>query len=182
MDVLCPRCRAHIQPGQDHCTGCGLTVEQLEQLIHADGGHHHAGQPTADGPSPGADDGTNERPSQPKPAGPPTGVPHAPTPGKVAPGYYSSPTYGRGPVRRSMGPVPLPPREGDDEPIIDLTDDGDAELLLQGVLPSSRPPTPPAVRPVHRPSPASRRIELLLLIAVVIVACTIVAALLKLSN
>jgi hypothetical protein len=181
VDVLCPRCRAHIQPGQDHCPGCGLTVDQLEQLIHAEGGHH---APAADDGASGgpAVDGSNAEPRRDRPR-PPTGPPHGPTPGKVAPGYYSSPTYGRGPVRRSMGPVPLPRREGDgEEPIIDLTDDADAELLLGGALPSARPPTPPPLRPARRPSPASRRIELMLLIAVVVVAFTIVAALLKLSS
>jgi hypothetical protein len=152
LDVLCPRCRAHIHPGEDRCPTCGLTVEQLEHLIHSG----------------------------------PTRTASTDSKGRAAPGYYTRPTYGRGPALRGTGPAPPSPRIIDvnrEDAIINLTDDGDAEVVLTQSGASVRlppaPSAPAASAVVHK---GGRRVELILLIAVVLVACTIVAALLRLSS
>jgi hypothetical protein len=150
LDVLCPRCRTHIHPGEDHCPSCGLTVDQLEQLIHTNSARL---------------DAAATRPA--------------------APEYYSLPTYGHGPAQRSMGPSPKPPRVNDlrrDDTVINLAADGSAELLMTtsgATVPLPPSPTAPPSRP---PARTGHRVELLLLIAVVLVAGAIIAALLRLSS
>jgi hypothetical protein len=154
MDILCPRCKAPIHPGEDRCTTCGLTSEQLEQLIHA---------------------------NKPRSTG------HGST-GKTGPSYYATPTYGLGPAVRGVGPTPPTPPATDirrEDAIINLTDDGGAEIVLPHS--GASVPLPPAAAPPAAPrpragGPGSRRVELILLLAVVLVACTIIAALLKLAS
>jgi hypothetical protein len=154
MDILCPRCKAHIHPGEDRCTTCGLTASQLEQLMHANK---------------------------------PRSIGHGST-GKTGPSYYATPTYGLGPAVRGMGPTPPTPPATDvrrDDAIINLTDDGEAEIVLPhsgASMPFPPAPTPPPAPRPRSGGSGSRRVELVLLIAVIIVACTIVAALLKLAN
>jgi hypothetical protein len=152
MDVVCPRCKAHIEPNHDRCPNCGLTVEQLD---------HHLSEAAR-----------RAAPRQPLPL--------------TLPSYYSMPTYGRGPVLRGMGPAPTPARLTDvhrDDAVINLTEDGDAEVLLTSSGKSLKlPPAPAAPQRRHVPSRAGRRFEMMLLVAVVLVACTIVAALLRLST
>ena len=114
--------------------------------------------------------------------GPTNGTRHA---NVAAPEYYSAPTYGRGPAQRSMGPSPSPPRVSDlrrEDTIINLTADGNAELVMTesgATVPLPPTPTPPASRP---PTRSAHHIELMLLVAVVLVAGAIIAALLRLSG
>jgi len=94
------------------------------------------------------------------------------------------PTYGRGPVLRGMGPAPTPSRLSDvhrDDAVINLTEDGEPEVLLTSSGKSLKLPPPPAAPRRRVPSRAGRRFETMLIVAVVVVACTLVAALLRLS-
>lgn len=147
MSVACPRCRHSIHADWDHCHECGLTVAQLERMVRV------AGLATRDDPFSGAK------------------TSHAPG---GSPGYWAEPTYGQGPIARSLGWSPPAPGVSDlrrDDTVIDLND-GEAVVTVAGTGATAKLPQPPAAPRHHPTSNATtlHKVELGLTIFVAVVA------------
>lgn len=152
MSVSCPRCREPIQQDWDLCHRCGLTVAELERLVHAANPalrSGEAGAAASESPAPDA-----------------------------SPAYYAEPVYGEGPVRRSTGYAPPSPRVNDPrrpDTVIDLTG-GEAMIVVTGsgaATPAPAPPRPP-VQHEHRRVSRRHNIELGLTMALAVAVIFVV--------